>query len=92
MSCDVLRARLGAAHIGTVHLAHHKKLILPDPSNWGYGATAARLTRDQKVGSSNFSPLTYCHSMNAAMIAFARARILAGLRQVAGKPVWNIHV
>ena len=25
--------------------------------NWGYGATAARLTPDQKVGSSNLSAL-----------------------------------
>ena len=25
---------------------------------WGYGATAARLTPDQKVGSSNLSALT----------------------------------
>ena len=27
--------------------------------NWGYGATAARLTPDQKVGSSNLSGLTH---------------------------------
>ena len=27
----------------------------------GYGATAARLTPDQKVGSSNLSGLTFSH-------------------------------
>ena len=27
---------------------------------WGYGATAARLTPDQKVGSSNLSALIFC--------------------------------
>ena len=29
-------------------------------SHWGYGATAARLTPDQKVGSSNLSALIFC--------------------------------
>ena len=28
-------------------------------SHWGYGATAARLTPDQKVGSSNLSALIF---------------------------------
>ena len=33
---------------------------------WGYGATAARLTPDQKVGSSNLSALSFINSFAAS--------------------------
>ena len=36
---------------------------------WGYGATAARLTPDQKVGSSNLSALTFTISSAASCLA-----------------------
>ena len=31
--------------------------------HWGYGATAARLTPDQKVGSSNLSALNFVNGV-----------------------------
>ena len=34
--------------------------LIDTPSQRGYGATAARLTPDQKVGSSNLSGLNHC--------------------------------
>ena len=47
---------------------------------WGYGATAARLTPDQKVGSSNLSGLI-CHTLAAMESTTARApqHILTGV-------------
>ena len=44
--------------------------------SWGYGATAARLTPDQKVGSSNLSALIFQtpHSPNILAAALLRWR------------------
>ena len=36
-----------------------KQVLGPSQCHWGYGATAARLTPDQKVGSSNLSGLIF---------------------------------
>ena len=36
-----------------------KQALGPSQCHWGYGATAARLTPDQKVGSSNLSGLIF---------------------------------
>ena len=36
--------------------------------NWGYGATAACLTPDQKVGSSNLSALIFVVSIPVLMV------------------------
>ena len=36
---------------------------------WGYGATVARLTQDQKVGSSNLSVLNVCSGMLLCFLA-----------------------
>ena len=40
---------------------HHSAPHSQSPYTWGHGAMAARLTPDQKVGSSNLSALI-CHS------------------------------
>ena len=40
----------------------------------GYGATAARLTPDQKVGSSNLSALTFASALCKQLKSFQRAR------------------
>ena len=45
----------------------------------GYGATAARLTPDQKVGSSNLSGLISC-ALGSALTTF-RARAFASISQ-----------
>ena len=36
---------------------------------WGYGATAARLTPDQKVGSSNLSGLIFLFAHRSTLAA-----------------------
>ena len=40
----------------------------------GHGATAARLTPDQKVGSSNLSALTFASAVCRQLESFQRAR------------------
>ena len=40
----------------------------------GYGATAARVTPDQKVGSSNLSALTFASALCRQLESFQRAR------------------
>ena len=45
-----------------------------NPATGGYGATAARLTPDQKVGSSNLSALMFVHLSNFSYYAPERVK------------------
>ena len=45
---------------------------------WGYGATVARLTPDQKVGSSNLSALIVYWSAFASSSGSSQAGLLGG--------------
>lgn len=46
-------------------------------ANWGYGATAARLTPDQKVGSSNLSALIFEYVLGNAFVRASSAILCA---------------
>ena len=49
---------MGAPFVGEPKLdLRNAARVIAD--KWGYGATVARLTPDQKVGSSNLSALTF---------------------------------
>ena len=56
MTCTIAEASSPSQRSCLRHLLQHGSLPKAT-SHWGYGATAARLTPDQKVGSSNLSGL-----------------------------------
>ena len=50
------------------------KLLMRTRAAWGYGATVARLTPDQKVGSSNLSVLRVLYANEKHIACLQRAR------------------
>ena len=50
------------------------KLLMRTRAAWGYGATVARLTPDQKVGSSNLSALKFLYADEKHIACLQRAR------------------
>ena len=50
------------------------KLLMHTRAAWGYGATVARLTPDQKVGSSNLSALKFLYADEKHIACLQRAR------------------